>query len=127
MTILGASVIAVCTVFLSMYLKKQQKEIAALICIAGSVTIFAGAVRQAEEMAQKILDMPLSDNVSDLAQTLIKALGISAISQIGADICRESGETIIASHVELFAKIEITLLSLPLAARLIELAGELLS
>jgi len=56
---------------------------------------------------------------------MIKALGIALFSQITAEICKDCGETVFASRVELMAKINILLLALPLIKDIIIIAGEL--
>ena len=56
----------------------------------------------------------------------LKGLGIAFLTQVCADICRDSGEGGIASGVELVGKIEILLLCLPLLERILALARELL-
>lgn len=56
---------------------------------------------------------------------MIKALGIALFSQITAEICKECGETVFASRVELAAKINILLLALPLIKEIVVIAGEL--
>jgi len=54
-------------------------------------------------------------------------LGIAAVGQITADICRESGEPTVAGQVEFLAKTEILALALPMAAELLSIAKDLLS
>ncbi len=56
---------------------------------------------------------------------MIKALGIALFSQITAEICKDCGETVFASRVELAAKINILLLALPLIKEIVVIAGEL--
>lgn len=46
--------------------------------------------------------------------TLLKSVGISLVVSTVSDICRDSGESALASKVELVGKCEILLLSLPL-------------
>ena len=61
------------------------------------------------------------------AEILIKALGISLLTQCCADICKESGESGAANNLELTGKIEILLLCLPLIHEILEVAQSLLS
>lgn len=51
---------------------------------------------------------------------LLKITGIAYLSEFGANICRDSGETAIASKVELAGKIIIISLSIPILTTLIE-------
>ncbi|MBE6589594.1 MAG: hypothetical protein E7643_05390 [Ruminococcaceae bacterium] len=61
------------------------------------------------------------------AELLFKALGIALLAQISADVCRECGESSLATGVELTGKIEILLLCLPMIGELLKIAEELLS
>lgn len=127
MSILGAAGIAVCAVFLALYLKTQQKEIAAMIAIAASVLLFASSVSGAQKAADTIWETASESKYADMTKILIKALGIAGITQITADVCREAGEAAVGAQLEMFGKVEILLLSLPLAARLLRMAEELLA
>lgn len=60
-------------------------------------------------------------------ELLIKVLGIAVIAKIGADICTDSGNTALASVVELAGKVTILLLCFSLIGTVTELAGGLLS
>lgn len=55
-------------------------------------------------------------------ETVIKALGIAVISESAADLCRDAGESAIASKTEFAAKIMIIYLALPVIKNLISLA-----
>ena len=64
------------------------------------------------------LVIPGSENRVNL---LLKAVGVSLVASTASDVCRDCGETAIASKVELFGKCEILLLSLPLLKEITEL------
>ena len=51
---------------------------------------------------------------------LLKITGIAYLSEFGANVCRDSGETAIASKVELAGKILIIGLSIPILVTLME-------
>lgn len=126
MLIAGAG-IALGAVFLSLYLRSQQKEIAVLLIISASVILFYIAMKDAGTAVSSIRETVSESGVTAEVETLLKALGIAALTQITADICREAGESTIAGQVELIGKLEIVLLSLPLAAQLLTMAKNLLS
>ena len=88
--------------------------------------IFAASLSKVREAAEAFQGVLNSGIYGDMVVILLKALGISWIAQIAADVCRETGESVLGAQLEAFAKIEITLLALPLAARLLDFAGELL-
>ena len=57
---------------------------------------------------------------------LFKALGICWLTQFASDICRDCNETTIASAAEIFGKIQLVLLSLPLFESLINVVTEIM-
>ncbi len=57
---------------------------------------------------------------------MMKSVGISILSSTAASLCRDCGESSIASKLELLGKCEILLLSLPLLRELLTLAGDLM-
>ncbi|MEE1277947.1 MAG: SpoIIIAC/SpoIIIAD family protein, partial [Acutalibacteraceae bacterium] len=58
----------------------------------------------------------------DYMKTALKALGICYITQFAADVCRDFGQTALASKAELAGKCAIFLLSLPLVTSIVEIA-----
>ncbi len=56
-------------------------------------------------------------------ELVVKIVGISLISQLTSDVCRDSGQQALASGVELAGKLVITVFTIPVAGSLLELAG----
>lgn len=126
MTVAVAGVLALTAVFLSLYLKTQQKEIAVLLSIGASVLLFGMAVKGTGEAITAIRNTVALSGIAMEVEILLKALGITALTQITGDICREAGENTVAGQVELLGRVEIVVLSLPLAAELLSMARGLL-
>ena len=126
MSFWGALAAALGAVSLTLYLRSQQKELSALLCIAASVLLLGFCIRTIGEAADVMNGLLSGEAVRDTAAVLMKALGIAYAAQLTADICREAGETTLASQIELCGKAEIVLLSLPLASRLLRAAAEML-
>ena len=62
----------------------------------------------------------------ELAAPILRALGIALICELTAILCRDLGERGLAQGVQLFGKLEIILLSLPLLDQILDIAKELL-
>lgn len=58
---------------------------------------------------------------------ILKALGICILTQLAADICRDSRETAMASAVELAGRISLLLLCVPLVEKLLDSVEGLIS
>ena len=127
MTMFSAAAMGIGAVFLMLYLKPQQKEITVLIGVCVTGLLFSGTAQKAVSACRQILSYADGSDWQDTLKILLKALGIAALGQISADICREAGENTVGTHLEQFAKAEILLLSLPLTAELIALVREMLA
>lgn len=117
---------ALCALAAILTLRSQKSEFAGLVSLAAAVILLGSAV---------ITFLPvfdfISDTISDTAfsgymSTLAKALGITLAVQLSAEVCRDAGETALASKLELIGKAEILLLCLPLIGELLTLAAQIM-
>lgn len=118
--ILSATLLALC-------LRGQQKDIATLLSIAAIILVFALTGERIREAVAALTKLAEGRTWSAVGKVLMKALGITAISRITSDICIQAGENALAGQLETAAAVEITLLSLPLALEILDIAGSLLS
>lgn len=79
---------------------------------------------------------PLSESLAALAQgtgiedganVLVKTVGITALAGFAADTCRDTGNTSLASRVELAARIAIVAIALPMINTVLTTVNTLLS
>ncbi len=63
---------------------------------------------------------------SEYLTVLLKSLGICFLTQLAADICRDSGEGTLASQAETAGKTALLIIALPLFERAAQLARELI-
>lgn len=107
-------------------LKEWKADLLPLVRIA-LVLVFGFAIlKLASPAILYIKSISQSDGLTQYSALLFKALGIATLTHICAQMCRESGESGIASGVELVGKTEILLLCIPLIEELLTLAQELL-
>lgn len=67
-----------------------------------------------------------TSGLGETAALLFKGLGVGVLTQLCADLCRQSGAGDLASGVEMAGKAEILLLCLPMLRQLVEMAERLL-
>ena len=127
MSIWGAFLVVLTAVCLSLCLRGQYKDFAILISIAATVLIFSGTGGKIKEAVAALSMFHYGGSISDVFSLLIKALGITAVVRVASDICIQAGENTLATQIETFGTVEIVLLSLPMAYRLIEIAERFLS
>ena len=107
---------------LAITIKKQVPEFALLISIGASVLIFFMLIPMLLDAVQVL------ENISDMVGTqsayiviILKIIGIAYISEFGSQVCKDAGETAIASKIELGGKVIIMLASVPILYRLIDI------
>lgn len=94
-------------------------RIAAILIIFGMVTVFLSPLLS---YLQKIMQRSLP---TEYIEIMLKAMSIAYISQISSDVCRDCGESNIASGIDVIGKIEILIIGLPLIDKVITLSEEL--
>lgn len=106
-------------------LKRGQKEIALLFSLA-AVFVFLCILPQIETLTSTFREWAELSGMPEVFGALLKALGIVLIGRITADLCKDAGESAIASGVELAVKAAVLLTALPLLNRLLSLLQEVL-
>jgi len=123
----SVAVFCICSALLAVMLRQYNRENAMLAALAACVGVLFGAMTLAAPVLAEIADIFGQAGISDSYISLIfKAAAICFITQITADICRDSGESAIASAAELWGRGAVTFLSLPLVRVLLELINEML-
>lgn len=117
---------ALVTTVLSMVLKQYKAEFSISISIAASVIIFGFTLVQSLPIITATIDMFDRTNLpGEYILILIKTLGLSFVTSLAGDICKDAGETAIASKVELAGKVAVLLLAMPLFTKLLDIVYQL--
>lgn len=125
-TVLTVSAAAVFAAVCGALLKRGQKEIALLFSLAAAVLVFLCVLPQIETLTSTFREWAELSGMPEVFGALLKALGIVLIGRITADLCKDAGESAIASGVELAVKTAVLLTALPLLNRLLSLLQEVL-
>ena len=110
-------------------LRQHKPEWAPLLRMAGAVLFGGFLIAAVGEAVNAIRSLAPSGGDALPEGTwaiLLKALGLAFLTELTAGICRDSGETGLASWVEMAGKIEILLLSLPLVENVLSAVSGLL-
>ena len=114
---------AILAVLLRQYVREQSLFISLAACVIVTGALFAMLAPVLGDIRDIFLDSGLPDSYITL---LFKATAICLITQITSDLCRDSGETAIASAAELWGRGAVTFISLPLVRNLITRISEIL-
>lgn len=127
MDILKIGVLGVAGVLLVIPIRQYKPEYGALMGLAVCICIFVYTLTRLQSVLDTIAEMVAMTGVEKgYIRTIIKMLGITYISEFSSDLCRESGHSSIATQIEMFAKISLFALSMPILCVLLETIGDFL-
>ena len=115
-------ILSIVSLLLIVFFKEVKPEYALFIKLASISIISVILLRSGQEAASDFFSFCDTYSIdSSLLQLLIKAVGICLVSQICANLCKDSGESALATIIELAGRIGIFILSLPLASELLKI------
>ncbi len=116
--IIGIGLIAVIIVII---LKQYKPEFTIYVSICAGIIILGLVMTRLSGIIQLLTE--LSNKVSDtngFLTVLIKITGIAFLTEFAVSICKDSGESAIASKVDLGGKVIIISMSIPIISALLE-------
>ena len=121
MNMLQLGILGVVGVIFALQVKPLKADLSILICIAVSLCIFFAMVGHLEELIGTIRDMMgfVELEYSYLGM-ILKMLGITYVSEFSSAICKDAGYQTIANQIEIFGKLTILVMSLPIILSLME-------
>ena len=127
MDILKISIFGISAVLLALILKSYRPEYSYYISIAVCICIFLLVATKLELIigyAEKMQRMLRLDNA--YMGMILKMIGVTYIADFASNICKDCGYQTIAGQIELFAKLSILVLGMPVILGFRETIGELL-
>ncbi len=115
------AVFCVCAAVLAVLLRQHCREQSMMIALAACTAVIGGFLAFFSPVLTEISEIFSDAGISDSYLSLIfKATAICLITQITCEICRDSGESAIASAAEIWGRGAVTFISLPLVKALLE-------
>lgn len=124
--IFRAVIIGITGAVLTLLIKKTNPELSTVLAFAVCAVIGALAL-QAVSSVMEVLELAQMGGALSSAYTapVIKCVGIGITAKLGADLCKDAGQSAVASTVELCGAGCALYVSLPLIKTLLRLLGEL--
>ena len=116
--VIGIGLIAVIIILI---LKQYKSEFAIYVSIGAGILIFAliaGKLLGIIEILQNLSSKASINN--EFIALLIKITGIAILTEFAASICKDSGESAIASKIDFGGKVIIMSLSIPILSSLLQ-------
>lgn len=127
MDMVKIGILGVAGAFLGLFLRQYRNEYGMLIGIASCMLIFAFLISKLE------LVLSYVDTIRSLLPVderyfamILKMIGITYAAEFATDLCRDAGYGSVAGQIEMFAKLSILLVSMPVLMGLIQTVGEFL-
>ena len=128
MDIIKISLLGICGVILGFLLKGTGPEYAGFITMGIGIMILGLAVGKLEYLFQSVSQLKDMLPVSqEYFETLIKMIGVTYIGQFSAGICKDAGHQSTAAQIELFCKLSVMVLSMPVLMALLNMIQEFLT
>ena len=125
---IAIGIVSIAVVLLAIQFKSIKPEYSIFISVAGCIFIFIFILAKMKDI------ISLLDRLSDLTSVsreyvkiILKITGITFISEIASDISKDCGYTAVSNQVQIFGKITVLVISLPVFTELISKIGGLLS
>ena len=115
-------------VLLGLFLKGTKPEYSIYISLAAGILIFFYMTEKLSYLFSSVLKiqeyLPLD---TEYLTTLLKIIGITYIGQFSSGICKDAGYGAIGGQIEIFTKLYIMVLSMPVLLALMEALHSVLS
>ena len=119
--------IAFLAVIIILILKQYKPEFAMYVSILAGILILLLSIGKLEGIVNLLSSISNSTRVNgEFLAILLKITGIAFLTEFAVSICKDSGETAIASKVDLGGKIMIIAISIPIISSLLETVMKIL-
>lgn len=128
MDMVRIGIIGVAGVLLAVQFKGARSEYGIYISVVLSLVIFFCVLGYLKELVDAVRSIGRYIRIDMVyIETLIKILGVTYIAEFSSGICKDAGYQAIAAQIEIFGKLMVLALSMPVLMTLLETIREFLS
>lgn len=121
MTMTQAGLLGVAGALLALWFHNEKKEYSICIGLAVSLLLFFCMLDKLEILMETVKKITGYIHIEgSYLKTLAKIIGVTYIAEFTAAICKDSGYSTMASQIEVFGKLTILVLSLPVMQALLQ-------
>lgn len=121
MTIITISVIGIGAVLLAVQLKSGKAEYGIYMAFGAGAIIFFYSLGKAEAIVNTLKEIRQFIRLQPVYfNTLLKMIGITYVAEFSAGICKDSGYSAVGNQIEIFAKLSVLAVSMPILTALFE-------
>lgn len=128
MSVMQIGIIGVTGALLAVQLRGGKAEFGIYMSAAAGIFLFACIVDRLGIFVETVQEISTYiDMDAGYLSTMLKMIGVTYIAEFASGICRDAGNQTIASQIEIFSKLMILTLGLPVMLALLETIREFLS
>ena len=128
MTIITIGIAGITAVLLAVQMKGVKGEYATYLAVATGCFLFFYGITKLQTVLDALRRVQEFIQISPLyLATLLKMTGISYVAEFSSGICRDAGYGAIGKQIEIFGKLSILAVSMPIVLALLETLERFLS
>lgn len=128
MTVMSIAVLGLTAVVLAVQLKGVKGEYGVYLAAAAGLVIFFYGISKLETILEAIKQVQAYIKINHVyINTLMKMIGIAYISEFSSGICKDAGYGSLGNQIEIFGKLSILAVSMPILLALMEMVQEIVS
>lgn len=121
MTVVTIAVVGITAVLLAVALKGMKGEYGTYLVMAAGFFIFFYGVGKLTTILDTIKQVQSYIRINSVyLSTLIKMIGITYVAEFAAGICKDAGYGAVGTQIEIFGKLSVLAVSMPILLALIE-------
>lgn len=121
MSIVQIGILGIVATILAMQFQNSHKEYVVVIGLAVAVLVFFSILTKLEVVIDAVNEIQQAMSIEvEYIESIVKMLGITYIAELSSNICKDVGYASIAKQIELFAKVTILALSMPILLALLQ-------
>ena len=121
MTILTAAAAGLTAVLLAVQLKSVKSEYGVYLVMAAGVFIFLYGLGKMEVILDTLAQIRDSIQIEPIyLDLLLRMIGIAYVAEFASGICKDAGYGALGSQIEIFGKLSILAVSMPVFGALLE-------
>lgn len=115
------------SVVLIVVLRQERPELAMLVGVAAGAMLVLQMLAPLGQAVTALADMAARAKVERFyLDTVLRVIGVAYLAEFGSQICRDAGESALASKVELGGKVIIMVLAVPVVTAVVDVVLRLL-
>ena len=122
------ALIGIVGILLALQIKAVKPEYAVYLCMGVSLLIFMGVTEQLQIIVDAIqvieTYLPLDQRYIKI---LLKIVGITYIAEFSSGICKDAGYGSLGSQIEIFGKLSVLAVSMPILLALLDTVQQFLA